>query len=114
MADLLSRQPQQKPSHEDEVEVYECRSFEEHIVAGIAASSRRLDQLRQAQLQDEVCAKVRQFCENGWPKYMSSVDIILKPYWEIQHELTVVNGLLLRGTRFVVPSQERLLSLIHI
>ena len=115
MADLLSRRPQFRPTKEDEVEVSECREFEVNLVEAIPASERRLGQIRQAQLQDEVCLKVREYCGKGWPKFLSSTEILLKPYWVIQHELTVVDDLLLRGSRLVIPSQERLdvLEKIH-
>ena len=114
-ADMFSRTPCSEPSDSDLEEVMVCQLFEERVIADLPASGRCLSQLRDSQRHDEVCAKVRKCCVEGWPKYLSSTDTLLRPYWEVQDELTMVDDLLLRGTRIVVPSSERLdiLEKIH-
>ena len=40
---------------------------------------------------------------------------VLQPYWTFQEELTIEDGLILKGTRIVIPSkeQETILNQIH-
>ena len=54
-------------------------------------------------------------CEIQWPKYLNNTETILRPYWENQGDITVIDGLLLYGQRITIPSSERLdiLQRIH-
>ena len=61
---------------------------------------------RQAQKADDTCSKIRQYCKDGWPsKHQVKGDLV--PYWRVRGELSVGDGLLLCGTRIVVPKGQR-------
>ena len=49
------------------------------------------------------CRLLTEYCRNGWPE-KSSIKELLKLYLPVALELTVVNGLLMRGNRTVIPS----------
>ena len=51
----------------------------------------------------------------GWPSSIKQVPPVLQPYWTFREELNVEDGLLLKGTRIVIPSKmcEAILKLIH-
>ena len=51
----------------------------------------------------------------GWPSSIKQVPPVLQPYWTFREELTVEDGLILKGTRIVIPNKkwEAILKLIH-
>ena len=108
LADTLSRAPLQGVSV-DEVEYLteqEVEKFVDSVVSGLPAHSDRLDKYRQAQAADPESAKLIEFCQSGWPS-KHAIKGELKKYWQLQGELSTVQGLLLYGTRIVVPSSMR-------
>ena len=55
-----------------------------------------------------------EYCTDGWPD-KSRLQGVLKHYWADRAVLTVHDGLLLRGTRLVIPSalQGDVLQRLH-
>ena len=51
----------------------------------------------------------------GWPSNIKEVPNVLQPYWTFRGELTVEDGLVLKGTRIVIPNKmpEAILKLLH-
>ena len=51
----------------------------------------------------------------GWPDYRENVGEKILCYYNNRHELTIQDGLILKGDRIIVPSTMRkeILSLIH-
>jgi len=51
----------------------------------------------------------------GWPSSSAAVDVALRPYFQIRHELTVQKDYVFRGSRLVVPVALRcvLVNLAH-
>ena len=113
-ADALSRAPITSfPESEEElhksVDMYVCA-----ILSTLPATDKRIKQLQRSQTEDEVCQQLIIFCTEGWPN-KNGVPGILKPYYQVASELSVVDGLLLRGFRIVIPSSLHLevLDQIH-
>ena len=50
-----------------------------------------------------------------WPDSIKEVPSELQPYWTFMEELTVEDGLILKGTRIIIPHKkhEFILKLIH-
>ena len=44
---------------------------------------------------------------SGWPNNIKEIPLILQPYWTFREELTIEDGLILKGTRIVIPSKMR-------
>ena len=57
--------------------------------------------------QGEVCRQIMSHCENGWPE-RQCVKEAVKPYYQFSGELSVQQGLLLKGTRLVISTTMRL------
>lgn len=56
------------------------------------------------------------YCEEGWPGYEHpSIDVVTRPFWQIREELSLCQGLLMRGNRLVIPTVLRaeMLQRIH-
>ena len=52
---------------------------------------------------------------SGWPSTIKEIPPVLQPYWTFCKELTIEDGVILKGTRIVIPSkkQEAILNQIH-
>ena len=87
----------------------------EHIaIPSLPATPAKLEVYRQAQMEDKVCAKVREHCQSSWPE-RDTTESALKPYWKVRMSLTICDNLLLYNNRIVVPATLRneTLSLLH-
>ena len=64
---------------------------------------------------DDGLALLKHTIMQGWPSSIKQVPPVLQPYWTFKEEFTVEDGLILKGTRIVIPTkqQEAILKLIH-
>ena len=109
-ADTLSCAPSKTDCHGADF-------IEEHVLAVVShlpASKDYLQRYKQAQASDPVCSQLIQYCHNGWP-LRCKVKGGLLHYWESLSELTFCDGLLLYGSRIVMPKQlqQETLTKIH-
>ena len=114
IADALSRAPVSTSSAVDQSLQSETTAYVNLVVKSIPATEKRLQEIREHQEKDPVCQKLSEFCKSGWPeKRTLSAD--LKPYFCISAQLSIANGLLLRGKRIIVPPPLRktLLDKLH-
>ena len=84
------------------------------MISSLPASDARLQQIMEAQEEDPVCRQIKVYCSEGWPDKYSLSDA-MKPYWSSRGELSVVQNILLKASRIVIPSSTRLeiLDKIH-
>ena len=87
---------------ESEISDYVCS-----IIDTIPISDIKLQQLIEAQNEDEVTKKVKEYCLEGWPERHQLASAV-RPYWTDRGELTIVKDTLLKSTRLVIPSAMRL------
>ena len=73
------------------------------VIFSLPASDTRLQQIMEAQDEDPVCSQIKLYCYEGWPDKYSLKDA-LKPYWSSRGELSVVQNILLKASRIVIPS----------
>lgn len=66
-------------------------------------SSFRVDELKHETLANPLCRRLSEVIAAGWPTVFKEVPQDLRPFYAMREELTTVDGLLLRGQRFVVP-----------
>jgi len=86
-ADALSRAPLQEGGEEEPQE--EVEAYIEHItVPSLPATPSRLQEYKQAQIEDTDCSRVREYIRAGWPG-RDTVPSPLKPYWKARSMLTV-------------------------
>lgn len=110
--DALSRAPSRSTSSlekEEEIDLYV-----ESILLQLPASDKRLGQISAQQKEDPVCKKLMEYCEERWPD-VHKLPSSLNPYWSSRGEISMVRGLLLKGSRLIIPSNMRLeiLDRIH-
>lgn len=104
-ADGLSRNP--LPVLEEDVEVVHGLSLQENIpvtAKDVAACSKK----------DELLSRVLQYVWKGWPRW--GLEGELKTFYLIRDELSVEEGVLIRGHKIVIPKalRVRVLEEIHL
>ena len=104
VADTLSRGPTGSTSPEDWLHESDTEMFVEAVMEwALPACEGRLAIYQKQQEEDPDCSQVIQFCKTGWPT-KREIPGCLKSYWEARALLTLsTTGLLLYGTRIVVP-----------
>lgn len=114
IADMLSRAPTSTPSNSDHLFYQETNVFVDTVIQSLPASDAQLERIKQEQEQDDVCKQIRVYCRDGWPAKHELTGAI-RPYYPVLTEITVANGLLLRGSRLIIPASMRLeiLDKIH-
>ena len=55
-------------------------------------------------LSKKTLQRVPSYIVQGWPKSRNQINPELKPYYNFRDELTVVNNLILKGSKIVIPS----------
>lgn len=112
IADCLSRAPVGAPdgSWSDNVQ--------EHVVASIEAlpvSQPRLDEIRRHLAANPDMVRLASYIQNGFPESKDEIPASLGPFWCERADLSVANGLLMKGSRLFIPPElrRRVLSLAH-
>ena len=85
------------------------------ITNQLFARSDSLNQLRVSMQADDELALLKHTIMQGWSSSIKQVPHVLQSYWTFREELTVEDGLILIGTRIVIPAKkhEAVLKLIH-
>ena len=79
------------------------------------ASPTRINQIKRETAKDEVLLSLRAVITQGWPDTRSECPPHLHAYWNYRDELTVADGIILKGTRILVPKslQADVLQQLH-
>ena len=114
VADMLSRAPTSTPSTADQQFHQEGNAFINTVIQGLPASDQQLETIKAQQENVDVCQQIKAYCENGWPD-RQAVPGAVKPYYPVLAEISVQVGLLMRGSRIIIPASMRLsiLDKIH-
>ena len=78
-ADALSRAPASSPNTSDIQFIEEVEIFASSTMNQLPATAQRLQEIIEAQRNDEVCMQVRRYCQDGWPVYIPHQPL-LRPY----------------------------------
>lgn len=111
-ADVLSRAPTSSLSTADHSLQEQVDAYVQLVMDSLPATRPRLAEIKAAQEADEVCQKVVKYCREGWPTRVFGV---LKKYQSAGAELSIEQGILMRGDRLVIPSalQNDILHRLH-
>ena len=85
------------------------------ITSQLNTRSESLQQLHETSQTDDTLAILKYTIQNGWPSTIKELPNKIQPYWTFREELTIEDGLILKGTRIEIPSakQAEILKLIH-
>ena len=106
-ADTLSRAPLKATrAHTDTSLLEDTNIYVDSVISNIPVGGDYLSSLREHLKADNTCSALMKYCTDGWPD-KSLLQGELRKYWPDRAVLTVHDGLLLRGTRLVIPSALR-------
>ena len=105
LADAMSR----CPSHSSEEIKLDMR------VDYIAFNKAWIAKLKEATWEDPILSTVYQLTQQGWPHQRRHTPRMARAYWDFRDELSLDNGLLLKGPRIVIPGclHEEYLQRLH-
>lgn len=112
LADALSRVflDETNSSITEEIEAQVCL-IEEKLPVTIQKRQEFIDESQ----KDEEIQLLIKFTNSGWPMNKTKLPNIVKPYFSFADELNVINGLVFKGERLVVPKvlRKMVLDKIH-
>ena len=106
IADALSR----KPLPDQNADITLDKAVEAHVEAvmsGWPASKTKLDEIRETSEVDPTLHKVAEYITDGWPNSSKSLPLSLMPFYRERGELSVVDGIVTKGTCIVIPRTMR-------
>ena len=106
LADSLSRIPNNASSDEINLDLKVCF---------IQFANSRLQEIRMETKNDSTLRRLMTHIVNGFPTSIQELHQEVRPYWSFGDELSIEDGILLKGSRVVIPSslQESYLDKIH-
>ena len=106
IADALSRAP--LPDMDPQAQDFnaEVEAYLNIVQQNLPASETQLVNIQHQQEADEVCQQLVTYCSTSWPN-QAEISTLIRPYLPVASELSVVHGLLMRGTRIVIPKAMR-------
>lgn len=104
-ADILSRHPAEPEGPADIIDE-EIHMFVNVMMTGLPVTDERLAEILRAQQEDPICGAIMEYNENGWPR-REQLHQDLLPFWPHRDVLMLEDGLLLKGTRIVIPKPLR-------
>ena len=114
IADTLSRAPVAQISAVDQEFTKEVDAYVNMIVSSLPATDVMIRDIKSSQSSDATCQKIHEYLQGGWP-HKSRLPNDVKPFMSVSTELSLQDGLLMRGSRIVVPQPLRadILQRIH-
>lgn len=111
-ADTLSRAPVGGTGNRRLEE--ETNLYVDTIMTSLPGTEKRLREIQRHQDNDEILIQLKKFCIEGWPDKFS-IERAFQPYLAFAGELTIQNGLLMKGSRIVIPQslREDILGKLH-
>ena len=78
-------------------------------------SDEKLNALKRDTSSDPELSPLREIIYSGWPGKQKQVPVPLRKYWAYRDELSIENGLVLKGERVIIPESQRddILEKIH-
>ena len=109
-ADTLSRavDPTAKPASrlEDDVEAYVNM-----VTTTVPVAPTRIEQIREDTQKDEDLQELIKVITEGWPEETRECTAKTREYWNVRAELTVIDGIIYKGQKILIPKSMRRLML---
>ncbi|KAK0137820.1 hypothetical protein N1851_025993 [Merluccius polli] len=113
-ADTLSRAVD-KHERQDNEKCADIQAYVDMIMTSLPVSIERTEQIRKETAMDETMTELKKIISRGWPEHKSDCPLRVQDYWTYRTELSVVDDIVFKGNKFVIPSSMRkdMLRKIH-
>ena len=110
VADALSRSPLPEEASDLELKKYDISSL--HL---LPISETKLEIIKQKTLTDNSLQELSTMIKRGWPSTRSATLPGAKPYWNFRDEVSIIQGILFKGEKVIIPMEMRkkMLQIIH-
>ena len=82
------------------------KAYVDFVLKNLPTTENSLQEIPEKLQQDVVCKQIMSHCENGSPEKLH-VKGAIKTYYQFSGELSVQQGLPLKGTRLAIPTSMR-------
>ncbi len=119
VADTLSRLPNAAKSgdviidyHVNDISLDECTSIDIDL---LNFSPTKQSELRQTTSTDPVMKTLSDIIYSGWPENIKEVPKEVREYWSYRDELSLQNGIIIKGNQIVIPQalRQNILQQLH-
>ena len=96
----------------DEFEVPDMKVKVHHLIRITPA---KMQEFKDETAKDQTLQLLSRQVVQGWPDSVKEVDSVVKPYWSMRDDISVEDGILLLGSRVIVPEslRDNILQQIH-
>ena len=102
VADALSRAPYSEAQPADVIFERETAAYVDAVVQSLPATDKQIERIKHRQEEDEECQEAIRYTQSGWPSRQELYGV-MKHYLNVATELSVKDGILMRGSRIVIP-----------
>lgn len=93
-------------------------NIESHVnllTSNLAITQEKLNKILINTNSDYTLQKLKEFYKSGWPSCKQNCDPKILPYWNIRHEIHVINDLIFKSNAIIIPTIMRpeILSILH-
>ena len=71
------------------------------------ANESDIKKIRSTQKKDPVFQELERLCQEGWPEHHNEVPELATAYWDYRHDIAVIDGIVEKSQRFLVPQKMR-------
>ena len=96
-------------------EISEGMDLHVHVLSSLPISDRKMKEIKAHTEQDPQMDQLKQVMLKGWPEERHRCPEQVLDYWNFRDEWTVVDGLMLKGQKIVIPSalRPKMLEILH-
>ena len=113
IADCLSRHVSSPTAEEEETEI--LKDVVHTVRASLPITDRKLSELKDQTSKDETLETLKKTIMEGWPNELKSCHPRIKEYWNHRDELTIIDDIIMKGSKMVIPKllRNEMLEKLH-
>lgn len=96
-----------KGERADSENTAEIQAYVDMIVTSLPVTADRTEQIRRETNADEMMKELKRTVQTEWPENKKDCPMKIQDYWNCRAELTVMDDMVLKGSKFVIPSSLR-------
>ena len=112
VADTLSRNGPRDGNVSDEIGL---DVYVDAILKQMPVSDEKLEEIRKTTKDDNELQELQKYVQRGWPNTPKDLPAMIRPYWSYRDEITVIDGIVFKSRKIIIPKALRseMLGRIH-